>query len=100
MSCNLLIIAAGALIGYALAEEKFLATLPIAIQHFATMLTSFPASLLMARIGRKASFLLASGIGILGAAAATWAIVDENFGVFCIASIGFGRTVGNITGNG
>lgn len=90
MSCNSLIIAAGALIGYTLAEEKFLATLPIAIQHFATMLTSFPASLLMARIGRKASFMLASGIGILGAVTATWAIVNGHFGVFCVASIGFG----------
>ena len=90
MSSNSLIIASGALIGYALAEDKFLATLPIAVQHFATMLTSFPASLLMARIGRKTSFLLAGGIGALGAVAATWGIVTGQFWVFCGASIAFG----------
>lgn len=90
MSCNSLMITASALIGFALAEEKALATLPIAIQHFATMLTSLPASLLMGRVGRKTGFLLASGIGIVGGVAATWAIVNSHFLVFCAASLAFG----------
>ncbi len=90
MSCNSLIIAVGALIGYTLAEEKLLATLPIAMQHLTTMLTSFPASLLMARSGRRTGFLVASCIGATGAVVAVWGIVSGQFWVFCGASIAFG----------
>ncbi|MEM7209413.1 MAG: MFS transporter [Pseudomonadota bacterium] len=83
-------ITTGGLIGYALAEQKALATLPIAIAHLATMLTSFPASLLMAKIGRKAGFLLAALVGGLAGVLATWGIIEGEFWWFCLASVGFG----------
>ena len=51
-----LIVTMAALAGQTLAENKSLATLPIALQFSATMLTTIPASLLMGRVGRKIGF--------------------------------------------
>jgi len=56
--CASALITMSALIGFDLAPIKTLSTLPLALQFFAVMATSIPASLLMARIGRKRSFLL------------------------------------------
>ena len=94
LSCNSLMIAASTLVGFALAEDKALATLPVALGHFANMLTSYPASLLMQRLGRKAGFLIAGAIGMLGGAVATWGIINDHFWVFCGASIAFGIFTG------
>ena len=64
MTGGSLLIATSALVGYRLAPDKALATLPLAMQMLASMLTSIPASLLMQRFGRRAGFLLGSTIGI------------------------------------
>jgi len=52
MSSNALMVTAAALVGFSLADDKSLSTLPLALQFLATMLTSVPAALLLARIGR------------------------------------------------
>ncbi|MBX2883263.1 MAG: MFS transporter [Granulosicoccus sp.] len=88
--CASLLITISALIGFQLAPDKTLATLPMALQFFAVMVTSIPASLLMGRIGRKASFILASLIGVFGALVATWSLFNQNFWAFCIATFCFG----------
>lgn len=44
--------------------SRLLATLPLAAQFIATMLTSIPAALLMERIGRKPGFMLATLLGL------------------------------------
>ena len=94
LSCSSLMITASTLVGFALADDKALATLPLALQHFSNMLTSYPASLLMGKLGRKAGFLIASGIGVIGGALATWGIISGQFWVFCLASIPFGIFTG------
>lgn len=94
LSCNSLIITASTLVGFTLAEDKVLATLPIALQHFANMLTSYPASILMSKLGRKAGFLIASAIGVGGGAVATWGVIEGHFWVFCAASAAFGVFTG------
>jgi MFS family permease len=83
MSGNSLMVTSAALVGFALAEDKSLATLPLAAQFLATMLTSAPASLLMGQIGRKPAFLLATVIGAGGAILATHAIIIGSFWQFC-----------------
>lgn len=88
--CASLLITISALIGFQLAPDKTLATLPMALQFFAVMVTSIPASLLMGRIGRKSSFMLASLIGVLGALIAVWSIFNQNFWTFCFATFCFG----------
>jgi MFS family permease len=94
MSVNTLLITASAIIGFELAENKALATLPLAIQFFATMLTTIPASLLMHRVGRRNGFILSSMIGVLGSFAALFAITQQSFMVFCLATLLFGIYTG------
>lgn len=94
MSVNTLLITASAIIGFELAENKALATLPLAIQFFATMLTTIPASLLMKRIGRKAGFVFSSIIGFIGSLAAIVAVTQHSFATFCIATALFGIYTG------
>ncbi len=87
MTGNALLVASSALIGLALADDKSLATLPLALQFLSTMLTSFPASLLMGRIGRRRGFMLASLIGLVGAVIGTLAIRTGWFWGFCVAAM-------------
>jgi MFS family permease len=87
MTGGSLLVATSALVGYRLSPDRSLATLPLALQMFASMLTSIPASLFMQRVGRRGGFLLGSGIGLAGAALAAWAIVAESFVWFCVAAV-------------
>src|SRR5690606_35515034 len=57
MSVQSMAIATTPLAGYALlGVDKTLSTLPVSLVHFAIMLTTVPASLLMGRIGRRGGF--------------------------------------------
>ena len=87
MSGMSLIITTAALVGYALAEDKSLATLPLAAQYIATMLTSIPAAMLMDRIGRKAGFMIATVFGASGATIATLAIAGGEFWFFLVGTM-------------
>ncbi len=88
--CASLLITVSALIGYQLAPDKSLATVPLGLQFFAMMCTSIPASLLMGRIGRKKSFMLAALIGIAGASIALYSVFNGLFIGFCVATFCFG----------
>ena len=94
MTGGSLLIATSALVGYRLSPDKALATLPLALQMLAGMLTSIPASLLMQRIGRRAGFLLGSTIGITGAVLAAYAIVTSNFALFAASAAVSGMFAG------
>ena len=87
MSGTSLIVATTALVGFALSIDKSYASLPFALQLVATMLTSIPAAMLMARIGRKASFLVGVVIAMIGATVATIAILQHQFVLFIIGSM-------------
>lgn len=89
-----MLITVSALIGFDLAPDKRLSTLPLALQFFAVMCSSLPASLIMGRLGRKIGFLIAGAIGLLGAAAAIWSILNGHFIGFCFATICFGVFAG------
>jgi MFS family permease len=94
MTGGSLLIATSALVGFRLAPDKALATLPLAMQMLASMLTSIPASLLMQRIGRRAGFLTGSSIGIGGAGLAAYAIVTGNFALFTLSAAVSGMFAG------
>ena len=85
-----LLITISALIGYQLADNKSLATLPLALQFAAIMLTTVPASLFMGRFGRKAGFMLGNALGLSGATVALYSLFTSNFYSFCVATICFG----------
>lgn len=84
------------LVGYSLAEDKSLATLPHALQFVAMMGITYPASLLMGHIGRQLGFMVGIGFALLGAGVAALAIVEVSFWMFCLGS----ALVGGATGFG
>lgn len=94
MSVNSLMVTSAALIGSALAANKALATLPLALQFVAVMSTTIPASILMGRLGRKAGFLIATAVGLCGAVCGILGVYQGSFILFCIGSIGTGIYTG------
>ena len=87
---NSLLLATSALVGQRLAQDGSLATVPLGLQFLAAMLSTFPASLLMKRIGRRGGFLLSALLGISGASVCTYAIFQNDFVSFCIGAVALG----------
>jgi len=85
-----LVATTAALVGLALAEDKSLATLPLAVQQIFVMITTIPAALLMDKIGRKPGFILASFFGLAGGVLAAIAISRADFWMFVTAVPLFG----------
>jgi MFS family permease len=96
-SSTSLLIAESALVGAMLAHDPRLATLPVALQQLATLLTTYPASLLMARVGRRAGFSLGATLGLIGGATATLAVLRGSFMLFCGGSLLMGGYMGFAT---
>jgi MFS family permease len=87
---NAILISVGALAGRDLAPDKRLATLPITAGVVGGALTTFFASLLMQRIGRRAGFTLGALLGVAGAALCSLSLVGSSFVGFCVGSLLFG----------
>ena len=69
-----LTVTVAALVGYLIAEDKSLATLPMACQFLGSMFSTIPASLFMQRVGRRFGFTVGQCFGLLGAALSVYAI--------------------------
>lgn len=82
-----IIVTISALVGYSLATDKTLATLPLALQFTATMLATVPASMLMGRIGRRAGFSLGTLFGIGGGTVAAYGVFEASFVLFVVGSM-------------
>ncbi len=82
MTCTSALIASVALIGHVLAEDKAYSTVPAALMFAATMVTAYPASLYMRRVGRRVGFVTGAAIGMLGGAVAAAAIFSGSFWFF------------------
>lgn len=83
-----------ALIGHSLAEDKALATLPVAVWMTGTMASSIPAALVFRRFGRRAGFVggtLSAIIGCIGMMVAIW---RADFVLYCAAALPFGLGFG------
>lgn len=87
MSVTTMTVTISVLVGFALASNKAYATLPFTAQLIASTLTSIPAAMLMARIGRKPAFMLATLLGISAGVVCTYAIMQSNFGLFVMGCI-------------
>ncbi|NKC13155.1 MAG: MFS transporter [Gammaproteobacteria bacterium] len=90
MTGNTVVISASALVGETLASAPALATIPFGVQFLGMALTTFPASLLMQKIGRRAGFILGAGIGLIGAGVCTFAIVAQSMAWFVAGSFAIG----------
>jgi MFS family permease len=83
-----------ALIGYSLAADKTLATLPYALQMTATMAASIPAGFVFARLGRKAGFLLGAFATLLGTILFAVGLIRADFVLYCLGAIPTGLGFG------
>jgi MFS family permease len=83
-----------ALAGHELTPDPALATLPLALQFTATMLTTMPASLYMRYVGRRLGFMTGVLIGVTGAVLGVTAIFSHAFLLFCVGSMLIGSFQG------
>ncbi|WP_417222592.1 MFS transporter [Amphritea sp.] len=91
---NVLLISVNALIGQQLSPSPELITLPIAMQFVGLMCATIPASLIMARVGRKNGFYLGNSIGIAGALCCILALQLGSFFLFCGGTFLLGIGIG------
>lgn len=76
-------IAVTGLAGFALAENKSFATVPLTCYVIGSAITTVPASLLMNAVGRRAGFQVGTVTGIFGAALCSFAIYFSQFWLLC-----------------
>jgi MFS family permease len=90
MSGNSLLITATALVGLQIAPQPQWATIPFALMFAGVIITTYPASMMMQRAGRKAGFSLGAVIGICGGGISAWSISAQSFSGFCLGSVMLG----------
>lgn len=71
------------LVGYTLAPDKALATLPFALITVASALTAIAAAFLIERLGRRVAFCLGGLACTAGGLVSVWAIAHHDFVAFC-----------------
>ena len=75
-----------ALAGHELADDKALATWPLGLQQVGVMLATFPASLLMRRLGRRTGFTIGAAFGVTGGLIQAYGVFHLNFWLFCLGN--------------
>ena len=90
------LVAMSAIVGFSLAETKALATLAATTYTLGSALATMPASLWMARVGRRTGFMTGAAVNIGGCALGAIALASQSFGLFCIATaiIGIYNAIG------
>ena len=83
-----------ALVGVLLAPVAWLATLPLSLQFVTSMMITLPASLLMARFGRRPILIIGVLISSASTACLGIAVVTGQFWLFCAGSMGLGMAMG------
>jgi MFS family permease len=77
-------------------DMRMFANLPVTMQHLGVMLSVFPASLLMMRVGRKIGFRVGSTMGMIGATCSALGLGVGSFTVMCIGGLLLGYAVANM----
>jgi MFS family permease len=86
LSASSIQVALSGIVGAMLAPDRLLATLPYSLITATTAATTIFASLLMARLGRRAGFILGALLGGTGGAISTVAIFTRSFPAFCLGN--------------
>ncbi|MBY4899240.1 MFS transporter [Cupriavidus sp. AU9028] len=74
------------LVGYTLAPDKALATLPFALITVAAAVTAFGAAFVIGRLGRRLAFCIGGLACTAGGAVSVWAIARHDFVSFCVGT--------------
>jgi MFS family permease len=90
------LIAMNGLVGLALADTRALATLGVTTYVLGSAVATIPASLWMARVGRRAGFMAGALINVAGCGLAIYAISLRSFALYCVATgvIGIYNAIG------
>jgi MFS family permease len=80
----------GGIIGSKLAPGPTLSTFPVAAMVVGVAVFTVPAAMLMAKIGRRAGFMLSSVVTSLAALSGIYAIHSASFAHFCLVSFFIG----------
>lgn len=90
------LIAMSALVGFSLTETKALATLGATTYVLGSALATMPASLWMARVGRRTGFMTGALVNVGGCGLAAFALWQPSFVLFCAATavIGIYNAIG------
>ena len=80
---NVTLISLAALVGFSLAEDKALSTLPATAYVVGAALTTLPASFFMRRFGRQFGFQVGTFMGIAGAGVCCLALWLHSFWLLC-----------------
>jgi len=84
---NVTLISINGLAGLALSPTPLFATLPITAYIVGAALSTVPASLAMARWGRRAGFMFGSGMGIVGTSTAAFGMLTGSFALLCLGTL-------------
>jgi MFS family permease len=84
--CSVLVMTVGGLAGAQLADSARWATLPIATMLLGTAAMMFPASLWMARVGRRAGFLCGTLFGVAGGLVAAYGIAQRSLELLALGT--------------
>ncbi|MCX5617499.1 MFS transporter [Bombella sp. TMW 2.2543] len=77
-------------VGYQLTPDKTFATLPYSLITLVACLTTFFASILMGRLGRRAGFILGALAGAIGGLTSFQALATHSFPLFCCGTAAVG----------
>lgn len=83
---NASLIAMNGLVGYALAGNKAFATLGVTTFVLGSALAAMPASLWMAKVGRRRGFMIGSIIGAAGSVICALALARSSFALYCLGT--------------
>jgi MFS family permease len=87
---TVILMAVNALVGYMLADNKMLATLPAMTYVIGSAVSAMPASAWMRKVGRRAGFMHGSWLAILGAVIAAIAVSMKSFWGVCLGTFFIG----------
>jgi MFS family permease len=77
-------------------DMRMWANLPVTMQHLGIMLSVFPASMLMMRLGRNRGFRIGSVAGMFGAACAAFGLEMRSFPLMCLSGVILGYAMANM----
>jgi MFS family permease len=84
---NVTLISINGLAGLTMSPTPLFATLPITAYIVGSALTTVPASLAMARWGRRAGFMFGTGMGIVGTSIAALGMMTGSFLLLCLGTL-------------
>jgi MFS family permease len=94
VSGNILLIAVSPLIGDRLAGSADWSTLPVAAQLLGLTAATLPSGWLTARLGRKRTFVIANGVGLVGITICMLALKLSAFPLFNLGTFAIGMSIG------